>query len=169
MIKMKFGDFEFPCNPRSVKTEVSKNLKQQVLIENEGAVFHISHNAAVIKCEGSFWGEGREKFADSLKILCRRAEHGWLFLPDGSCYDAYLASVSFDEDARRDCISYSAVFIENESGKKSGYDFGFTYAENGENMFDIAHRCGKSIESLMALNDFATPFSVSQGDRVVLK
>ena len=41
--------------------------------------------------------------------------------------------------------------------------------DDGENLFQIAGRCNVPVERLMALNDFATPFSVNSGDRVVIK
>ncbi|MDE6110735.1 MAG: hypothetical protein K2F65_02340, partial [Eubacterium sp.] len=85
------------------------------------------------------------------------------------CCNAYLSSLDIKEDAKKSCISYSISFIEKNSGKQSEYDFGFTYAEDNENMFDIAFRCNQSIERLMELNNFANPFSVKKGDKVVLQ
>lgn len=166
MIKMKFKDYEFPCNPTAVKTEFSENIKENPLFGKSSAVYCISHNAAVITCEGSVWGESAGEFISRLHILRSSKNPGWLFLPDGNCFNAFLSAVSFLEDAKKNCVSYKITFVENCSEKDDEYNFGFTYAKKGENMFDIAFRCGKTIDALMAANDFENPFSVKEGKKV---
>lgn len=169
MIKMKFKDFEFPANPAVIKTELSENISEKPIFDNGSAVYNISHNAARICCIGSFWGDERSMFAQQLKMLHDSSTAGWLFLPDGSCWRAFLSELVFTDDAKKNCVSYSVSFIEENSSKADQYDFGFTYALENENMFDIAFRCGKSIEALMQLNDYENPFCVKNGDKVVLK
>lgn len=168
-MKMKFKDFEFPSNPTVIKTELSNNVRENPLFGSDSAVYSVSRNAAVISGEGSLWGEERFTASALLKKLHSGSEAGWLFLPDGSCCNAFFTSLTLTEDAKRGCISYSFSFTENCLHKKEEYDFGFTVALENENMFDIAHRCGVAIETLMRLNDFKTPFSVKEGDKVVLQ
>lgn len=169
MVKMKFKDFEFPNNPLFIKTEMAQRINERSVLSGESKVFPVSDRAAVIKADGCFWGEDGSDASLKLKILMKSRKPGWLFLPDGSCCNVYLSSLDIQEDAKKSCISYSISFIEKCNGKKSEYDFGFTYAEENETMFDIAFRCDKSIERLMELNDFSTPFSVKKGDKVVLQ
>ena len=168
-MKMRFKDFEFPFNPTVIKTQLSGNVRENALFDSDSAVYGVSRNAAVISGEGSFWGEERFSASALLKKLQSSRGSGWLFLPDGSCCNAFFTSLTLTEDAKRGCISYSFSFTENCLHKKDEYDFGFTVAKENENMFDIAHRCGVPIERLMRLNDFKTPFSVKAGDKVVLK
>lgn len=167
--KMKFKDFEFDVNPEKIKTEHSSNISQNPLFGSDSAVYNISRNASVISGEGSFWGEGAAEFSRELKRIREEPDAGWLFLPDGSCFNAFFSFLSITEEAKKDCVSYSFTFTENCNHRKSSYDFGFTYAESGENMFDVAYRSGVSIEKLMELNNFKTPFDIKEGDRVVLK
>ncbi|MDE5670626.1 MAG: hypothetical protein K2I14_04075 [Eubacterium sp.] len=169
MVKMKFKDFEFPTNPLFIKTEMACRINEKSVLSGESKVFHVSDRASVIKTDGCFWGDDGSDALLKLKMLMKSRKPGWLFLPDGSCYNAYLSSVDIREDAKKNCISYSISFIEKCPGKKSEYDFGFTYAEDDENMYDIAFRCDKSIEKLMEINDFSNPFSVKKGDKVVLQ
>lgn len=168
-VKMRFKDFEFPANPAVIKTEFSANVREDPLFQSDSAIYNISRNAAVISGEGCFWGEERFTASALLKKLHNSSESGWLFLPDGGCFNAFFTSLSLEEDAKKGCVSYSFSFTENCLHVKDEYDFGFTLALEGENMFDIAHRCGVAIETLMRLNDYKTPFSVKEGDRVVLK
>ncbi len=169
MIKLKFKAFEFPANPALIKTELSENIHEEPVFGSSSAGCNISHNAARICCSGSFWGDDRRALAQQLRILRDSAAPGWLFLPDGSCFYAFLSELVLTDDAKKSCVSYTVSFIEENSGKSSLYDFGFTYAQENENMFDIAFRCKKPVEELMRLNAFENPFSVRCGDKVVLK
>lgn len=169
MIKMKFKDFEFPANPSVIRTELSENICEIPIFDNGSAVYNVSHNAARICCTGSFWGDERSVFAQQLKILRDSGTAGWLFLPDSSCWFVFLSELVLTDDAKKNCVSYSVSFIEKNGNKSSEYDFGFTYAMENENMFDIAYRCGTSVEELMRLNDYENPFCVQNGEKVVLK
>ena len=169
MVKMKFKDFEFPNNPLFIKTEMAQRINESPVLSGESRVFSIADKATVIKADGCFWGEEGEAASLKLKILMKSRKSGWLFLPDGSCFNAYLSSLDIQEDAKKNAVSYSISFIEKCPNKQGEYHFGFTYAKENENMFDIAFRCDKSIENLMKLNDFSNPFSVKKGDKVVLQ
>ncbi len=167
-MKMKFGNFEFPVNPEKVNVEYSENVKEVPLFDSDSAVFCVSRNACTVRCEGSFWGADRLELAAELKILFSDGSPGWLFLPDGECFNAFPVFLSVTETAEKCCVSYKIEFKENCSHKKSKAELEFTYANEGENMFDIAYRCGVKIETLMELNEFATPFGIKEGDRVRL-
>ena len=168
-MKMRYKDFEFPSNPAVIKTELSNNVREDPLFGRDSAVYNVSRNAAVISGEGSLWDTDRITVATELKQLHKRGGAGWLFLPDGSCYNAFFTLLTISEDAKKGCITYAFSFTENCDHTETEYDFGYTYAKENENMFDIAFRCNTQIEKLMGLNDFETPFSVNAGDRVVLK
>ena len=169
MVKMKFKDFEFPNNPLFIKTELAQRIKENPVLSGKSNVYHLSERAAVITADGCFWNDDGADASFKLKMLIKSRKPGWLFLPDGSCYNAYLSSVDIKEDAKKSCISYSISFVEKCPVKNSEYDFGFTYAEENENMYDIAFRCDKSIEKLMEINSFPNPFSVKKGDKVVIQ
>lgn len=169
MLKMTYKGFKFLSNPEVIDVTLSANVREKPLFGSDSAVSNVSRNAAVISGEGHFWGKDALSASRELKRLQRSSSSGWLFLPDGSCYDAFFSSLTIKEEAQRDCISYSFKFIENCRHTSDDYDFGFTYAEEGENMFDISNRCTVEIETLMRLNNYKTPFSIKAGDKVVLK
>ena len=169
MMKMKYKNFEFPSNPSIMNIKLSENVVEKPLFGGDSAVYGVSHNAARISGEGCFWGKDSIVFSRELKALQKNSSSGWLFLPDGSCYNAFFTALTIKEDARAGCVSYTFSFTENCNHKKDEYDFGFTYALENENMFDIAHRCNTKIEKLMQLNNIETPFSINAGDKVVLR
>ena len=104
-----------------------------------------------------------------MTAIQKSSSSGWLFLPDGGCYNAFLTALTVKEDSKKGCVAYTFSFSENCNHKKDEYDFGCTYALENENMFDISYRCGVEIERLMQLNNIETPFSLSVGDKVVLR
>lgn len=169
MVKMKFKDFEFPSNPLFIKTEMANKINKRSVLSGESKAFYISGNSAVIKADGCFWGKDGADASLRLKAMMESRKAGWLFLPDGSCFNAYMFLLDIKEDAKKSCISHSISFVEKSHCRNDEYNFGFTYADDNENMFDIAFRCDISIEKLMELNDFSNPFSVKKGDRVVLQ
>lgn len=169
MVKMKFKDFEFPDNPLFIETAMAQSVRENLMLSGDFIVSCNAEKATVIKADGCFWGEKAADASLKLKVLMKNREAGWLFLPDGSCFNAFMASLEIKEDAKKNCVSYNISFIEKCTAKRSKYNFYFTYAQDDENMFDIAHRCDKSIEDLMKLNDFSNPFSVKNGDKVVLQ
>ena len=168
-LKMRYKSFEFETNPMMICVNSSRNIKEVSLINSSSAVENVSRNAAVISGEGAFYGEKAAENAAALEALQHSGDSGWLFLPDGGCYDAYFKELTIKADSKKNCILYSFSFIENCSGKSESCDFEATYAAEGENMFDIAFRCKTAVETLMRLNDYKNPFAVCAGDRVVLK
>lgn len=166
---MRYKDFVFESNPKLVCVNSSRNIREVSLIDSGSAVENISRNAAVISGEGAFYGEKANEHAAALEALQHSSDSGWLFLPDGGCYNAYFKELSVKKDAGKNCVFYSFSFVENCSRRKEEYDFEETYAQEGENMFDIAFRCKTAVETLMKLNNYKNPFAVSAGDRVVLK
>lgn len=119
MIKMKFKDFEFPNNPLFIKTEMAQNIRESLILSGESTVFSTAEKATVIKADGCFWGDDGADASLKLKILMKSRKPGWLFLPDGSCFNAFLSSLDMKEDAKKSCISYSISFIEKCPKKKT--------------------------------------------------
>lgn len=165
---MRYKGFEFPMNPSVIETKYSGNIKETPLLESDSAVEAASINAAVISGEGSFFGEDAFAFAAELERLSASAESGWLFLPGGGCFDAYLKELTVKTDAKKNEVFYTFKFIENCSHRKNELRLDFVTARDGENLFDIAYRCKAPLEKIMELNDFKSPFDIKAGDKVML-
>lgn len=169
LMKMKYKAFEFQANPSLIEVSKSKKINERPLLDAGSAVREISKNAAVISVQGRFYGENAQTLAYELEILNDEKGPGWLFLPNGDCFDAYFKSLNLKMDASKNSVYYSAVFVENENHKLYKSEFPYTVALDHENAFDIAERCGVSVESIMQHNDIKTPFDIKKGDKVVLK
>lgn len=168
LIKMKYKDFEFEKNPQSVEIAKTKKISRRAVFSKGDSVCEISGNAAVITAKGRLYGDDAQLIADELKRLHDKRGSGMLLLPCGSCYDAYFSSLELKSGAQEGYIDYSLEFIENENHRLPSVDFGFTYALEGENAFDIANRCSVAVESIMKNNDLKTPFDIKEGERLVI-
>lgn len=168
LIKMSYKGFTFGVNPSTLKRIQSKNVKVNGGVFSFCRVNEISQNPETISGRGYFTGEDAYLCAEKLSRVFRRKGSSYLFIPGFAPIKAHFTSFAVTASADKNRIEYSFEFTEDISGKKTDCDFGYTFAKNGENMFDIANRTSRNIENLMAVNDFADAFSVREGDRVIL-
>lgn len=166
--KMQYKSFVFPSNPSKLKTTGSRRLKQVPVITGGTKVFNAS--AAPIKISGSghFFGGLSVQNADKLHHLLSENDSGWLFVPNSVPICAFFESFETVCDTKNNCVSYKFSFIEDCSNRKYMHDFGYTVAQDGENVFDIAYRTKSSVDRIMEKNEFITPFDVPSGGKVVL-
>lgn len=167
--KMKYKGFEFPCNPARVQIKSSRTVSETALINSGGSADDICANPREVFGEGRFFGEGALEASSHLEAMCKTEGAGWLYLPSGECMTAILKELTISQDANKNEVSYSFKFIETRGAKETVYRPKSTAVREGENLFDVAHRCGVPIEKLISLNDFKTPFDVSAGEGVALR
>lgn len=167
--KMRFKGFSFDVNPNFIEISHKRIISEKTLINGISRVNSGALCPAEITGKGCFYGDAAPEKLAVLEALHKKGGAGWLYLPQGSAYKVYFKELTFSFNADKNRYDYSFVFIECTNSKKSAFDFSYTLADDGENLFQIAGRCNVPVERLMALNDFATPFSVNSGDRVVLK
>lgn len=167
--KMKFKDYVFDVNPSHIEVRHKRSINEKRLLNGRSRVQSGALHPAEIYGKGCFYGDTAYERLAVLEALHKKGGAGWLYLPQGSAYKVYFKelTVSFNSDKNR--YEYSFLFAECTNNKKPLYDFSFTIARENENLFQLADRCSVGIERLMELNDYKTPFSVSAGDRVVLK
>ncbi len=168
-IKMKFRDFEFPVNPSSIVITSDRNVNISHMADGTSAAGSVSLNPVVVSGEGEFYTDEAESYCEYLAHLLREGRSGWLFVPLGEPIKAFLTEFSYSKSVRKNCISYQFTFTQERADKKEIADLGYTYALKGENAFDIAHRERVSVSEIMLKNDFRTPFSIIEGDRVILR
>ena len=103
-----------------------------------------------------------------LYALQSQKHAGALLLPGGDYFNAFFTSFEATRNAAENYISYSAQFTESQTGKSASLVCKSTVALENENAFEIAARCGVSVEKIMKLNCFKTPFDVPLGARVII-
>lgn len=168
MTKMRYKNFVFNVNPSDIKLSFKKNIaKADVMCSNQ-VCSEVGENAAVISGKGCFIGDDAEKKAFELMRIYNKQGADFLFTPYSSPVLAIFSclDLSYSSDSRR--VEYSFEFTEQGKRKAQSFEFGYTYAEEGENLFDIADRAQISVDKIVELNDFCGVFSVKEGDKVWL-
>lgn len=168
LIKMSYKGFVFSANPSSIKIQLSKYVSKRNIPFFTSKTQEICFQPAKITGKGVFAGADAGKFADRLMRIFKSEGSAYLFLPDSEPVLAYFDALDISYDAEKNYVSYSFSFIEDSKGKKHSFDFGYTFALEGENLYDVANRTDVSIEKLAQCNDFKDLFSLSKGDRVRL-
>ncbi len=168
LLNMRYKSFVFPSNPAKTEVLSSKSIACLPLLGGDFNADEIAKNASVITVSGSFYGEDALQTVRELSRVFNEGGEGWLFLPSGRCFLACFKSLLITENADKGGISYEAVFLEKSALRGKSHPFGYTFAQAGENAFDIAERCGISVEELMECNTVRNPFDIEEGDRIWL-
>lgn len=168
LAKMKYKDFEFPINPGEIEIKYSRKISEKSLIDSDTSVYNFCKNPSVISGSGKFFGKSANEYLNHLCYLNKNSESGWLFLPNGECFDAFFKDLYIKQNSKEESVFYSFVFIENCHHKSVNEKLDFTTVKKNENLFDVANRCGVLIEKIMENNDYKTPFDVKKGDEVKL-
>lgn len=168
-VKMRFGSFIFPANPKSLEICSNTNVSINPVFSANSSVQNVSVNPVIVKGNGEFFGNNAEELCNCLQHMLKTKESGILILPTTVGMNAYLTDFTFSRSADKSSIYYSFVFTECCDNKSERRNFYYTSALLGENAFMIANRCGVSVNDIMRNNDFKTPFDIQEGDRVVLR
>ncbi len=168
LIKMSYKGLVFYANPSSIKIQLSKYVSKRNIPLFTSKTQEICFQPSRITGNGVFAGNDAGKFADKLMRIFKSEGSGYLFLPNSEPVLTHFDALDISYDAEKNCVSYSFSFIEDCKGKRHSFDFGYTFALEGENMYDVANRTNVSIEKLARCNDFKDLFSLSEGDRVKL-
>lgn len=169
LIKMNYKGFSINVNPSSIKIDYSKTIAKKTSVFSTSTTQEICFEPTIISGSGKFAGENARDYANRLARVFKTKGSAYLFVPDGMPIKAFFKSLNISYDSESNCVSYSFEFVEDYQGKSTSYDFGYTFARKGENLFDISSRTDVDIQKLFENNNFTDLFSVKEGDRVWLK
>lgn len=167
-MKMKFKNFTFPSNPREIEVITSSNFQSKGIYGKGSATENVSVNPIIIKGRGEFFGEYAEEHCLYLQHMLRDKAAGELMLPSSAGMNVFFTEFTYSKNCIKNSMEYSFVFTESCDKADSERKAKHTVAGRNENAFDIAGRCNLSVSDIMRFNDFQTPFSINEGDRVML-
>ncbi len=167
-MKMKFKDFTFPSNPKEIEINTSSNIQSKGIYGGSSATENVSVNPIIISGRGEFFCDNAEELCLYLQHMLGDKTAGELMLPSSAGINAFLTEFAYSKSSKKGSIDYRFIFTESCSGSNYKRMAESTISGKDENAFDIANRCGISVSDIMRLNDFPTPFSINEGERVVL-
>lgn len=168
-MKMKFRDFVFPSNPSLIKSSFSSKFSDTSVPGENSIVENVSINPAVITGNGEFFGDDALENCTFLQRLLKERISGWLFAPGITPIKAFLTEFEWEKSSKSKSCSYSFKFVEDSTDKQEREEMTFVTAKEGQNAFDIAFENGVSVDDIMSLNEFKTPFDIKENDRVILR
>lgn len=165
---MKFKDFVFPANPSKIEISSSSSYTADNVYDDNNIVSNISTKPVIVTGSGEFYGEKAAEYCAVLSNMLRDRTWGWLFTPGSAALKAYLTDFSYELDCTKNCFGYTFKFVEECSDAKAKRKITKVVAEYGENAFDIANKCGVTVDDIMKLNDLKTPFDIKEGSEVTV-
>lgn len=168
LIRISYKDFTFMVNPNTLKLSHSKSVASRTIPFGASRNKEVNTNPIIISGTGYFAGNNARKYIRELSKIFNDKGSGYLFLPDSTPIKAIFSKLEITYTGASDKIEYSFEFLQEEVGKSTTFDFGYTFALGGENLFDIANRTNTEVGDLFSLNGYSDLFSVSEGDKVWL-
>lgn len=163
---MKYGGLEFPSNPETLKAEIS-SASVQYRIHGAGSIVKkISDKPCTVSGKGIFYSDNAKDFCARLARASKKSSSQWLLCPGVYPFKAYLDEFGYSLDCKSGGVSYYFKFTEDCGDVSAFKRLRFAIACEGENAFDIAHRCGVSVDDIMRLNELETPFDITAGRRI---
>lgn len=169
LIRMSFKDFTFMVNPESLKISHTKSVSSKLLPFGSSKNKEMNTNPVVISGVGYSIGENARKNIRFLTRVFNDKGSGYLYLPDSTPIKVIFSKLDVKYSGVEDKVEYEFEFLQESCGKAAVFDFGFTYALQGENLYDIANRTSKDVGELFCLNKYSDLFSVKEGDKVWLR
>lgn len=165
---MKYKGFELNINPKDFTICTKKKISESVVPYDNFASDEIGKFASRVTGSGVFYGNDAVQKAHELLRLFNKKGSDYLFLPSGDTLKCYFEKLEVKYSSSYDRVEYSFGFLEDIGNQKDSYSFGYTYANDRENLFDVANRTGVKIEKLVEANDFQSIYAVSKGDKIWL-
>lgn len=168
LMKMRYKTFEFEVNPKDISVSMSKNISKNSLPYSSQLCNEVGKNSTIISGKGYFVGADALEKVFSLVRVYNKKGSDFLFIPSSTPIKTYFSKLDINYSSGNNRVEYTFEFVEDSQNKSDTKDFGYTYAKNGENLFDVANRTGIAIESIVSLNDIGDVFTVREGDKIWL-
>lgn len=165
---MKFGTYSWKYNPRKITFECEKSVNEMKIPFGFSTVQNMGRRNMMIKGEGELVGaDCAEQFKRLFEVF-RNSGVEVLTIPEMSGIYAVFESLEIIGEPKPDVLSYRFVFREITEKKQTEKE-SFTYAKDGQTLWDISAGKGISIDRLVLLNpDVKFPDSNLFGKRVCL-
>lgn len=167
-VRLQFKDFLFPANPYTVEISTAKTLSDQKAPGWRTTTQEICADPAVITVQGELYGDTAREEMHAMTALQRESGSGELYIPYDDSRRVFFEKLTFTIAADGERITYRAVFKEDMRAPKPICVVTKTAVQSGENLFDIAARCGVPLEALIQRNGLKSPFDITEGQEILI-
>lgn len=165
-IRMSYKNFTFWVNPSTLKISHRRVVSSRSIPFGASRSREISMSPVVISGQGVFAGDdARDNARDITRIFDEKGS-GYLFLPDSTPVKAIFSRLDVSYRDTDGSIVYDFEFVQENPSKSASFDFGFTYAKAGENLYDVSNRTSVGVDRLFELNSYKDLFSIQEGDKI---
>ena len=174
MLKMRFGSFVWPNNPRTYSLSCKRQTAVHKIPMGSYVVQDLGRTATVMRGEGEFFGaHAYDTFLELLSVF-QKGGCGTLVHPVWQAQSAYFTELELTQEPRDDYVAYRFTFCEapgaSEECMEENTDAGgkrFCELRAGQTLWTLSRAYGLSMTALLQLNpQIAKPNEVPAGTRV---
>jgi spore coat assembly protein SafA len=186
---MRFKTYVWPHNPRTYEIDYKRSVVSHKVPFGVYTLQSLGRSNRILKGEGEFCGQGAYDEFKKLACLFYDDTPGVLVHPLWQTTSAYFVDLSLRQEPTQDYVSYSFEFWEcfdyyqtgarlltgqstsaaSSSGAKTAADADKKWytVVRGDCMWNIANRCGMTLQKLVALNpQIKNPNLIYPGDKI---
>ena len=173
MLRMRFGSFVWPNNPRTYTISCKRQTAVHKVPMGGFVVQDLGRTATVMKGEGEFFGADAYSTFLELLAVFQKGGRGTLVHPVWQTAGAYLTELELTQEPRDDYVAYRFTFCEAPGAAEEAAGDGetngrrFYELREGQTLWTVSNAYGLSMTELLRLNpQIAKPNEVHSGTRV---
>ena len=174
MLRMRFGSFVWPNNPRTYTISCKRQTAVHKVPMGGFVVQDLGRTATVMKGEGEFFGAHAYDTFLELLAAFQKGGRGVLVHPVWQTAGAYFTELELTQEPRDDYVAYRFTFCESPGAAEAeaaeaetGEGQRFYELREGQSLWTVSSAYGLSMTELLRLNpQIAKPNSVAAGTRV---
>lgn len=174
MLRMRFGSFVWPNNPRTYTISCKRQTAVHKVPMGGFVVQDLGRTATVMKGEGEFFGADAYSTFLELLAVFQKGGRGTLVHSVWQTEGAYLTELELTQEPRDNYVAYRFTFCEapgaaEEPAAGIGQTDGKRFYElrEGQTLWTVSNAYGLSMTELLRLNpQIAKPNEVQSGTRV---
>lgn len=176
MLKMRYGNFVWPNNPRTYTLSCKRQTAVHKVPMGGFVVQDLGRNATVMQGEGEFFGAGAYETFQKLLAVFEAGGVRMLVHPIWQTAGAYFTELSLTQEPRDDYAAYRFEFCQaptilllETSAGAAAQTGGKRYCEiaSGQTLWEVCATYGLTMTELLQLNpEIEKPNTVRQGMQV---
>lgn len=165
--RMRYRGYVWRHNPYKLSFFDEKSTAEILPPFSSSDIRVFSEKPCVIKGEGELFGEDCVEQYNRLKALFYEHDEGILSIEDAGSFYVAFVDLSMLSEPKDNILSYAFTFRQKKCDRIPVSEERYDIAGEDETLWDIAFRCHKTVEEIIALNPQIRFFDeLSEGEKV---